>query len=430
MSYVRRLVDVRIDHLLGTFPAAMVVGPRASGKTTTAMRRAGAVIELDDPPQAAAFRADPTAGLAAALRRATRAGNGCVLLDEWQEVPDVLGAVKRLVDRGVPPGSFLLTGSVRATLESASWPGTGRVVHVDMYPMTVLEQRSSGFPDLGVVEAMFAGRCADVPLPSEVPDLAGYVDLIVRGGYPSALGLDVDDRRTWLDSYTEQLMLRDVPELGRSRDPAALRRLFRALVEHTAGITADTEIASAAGVDVRTARRNEGLLDDLRVVSALPAWHSNRFSRLVKARKRYVVDSGLGANVLGVDADAVLTDGGLLGRMLDTFVLAQLRPLLAVEPLAVRAHHLRQQDGRHEVDVLLERADGRVCAIEIKASSTATSSDARHLVWLRDELGDRFAAGIVLHTGPAAYPLGPGITACPVAVLWAEEDPDPLVTQS
>lgn len=385
---------------------------------------------MDDPPQAAALRADPTAGLAAALRRATRAGNGCVLLDEWQEVPDVLGAVKRLVDRGAPAGSFLLTGSVRAALESTSWPGTGRVVHVDMHPMTVLEQRRSIFPAGGVVEAMFLGRCAEIPLPFDLPDLAGYVDLIVQGGYPPAVGLDDADRRIWLGSYADQLVLRDLPELGRTRDPAALRRLLRALVEHTAGITADTEIAAAAGVDVKSVRRNEALFDDLRIVTALPAWHSNRFSRLVKSRKRYVVDPGLGADVLGVDAAAVITDGGLLGRLLDTFVLAQLRPLLAVEPAAVRAFHLRQQDGRREVDVLLERADGRICAIEIKASSTVTPSDARHLAWLRDELGDRFAAGIVLHTGPASYPLGPGIVACPVAVLWAEEDPEPTVTRS
>lgn len=418
LEYVSRLVDPLLTQVLGAFPAAMIVGPRASGKTTTAQRRAGVVVALDDPPQAAAFRADPTAALGAALRRAGGTPQGCVLLDEWQEVPDVLGAVKRLVDRGAPAGSFLLTGSVRAALESASWPGTGRVIHVEMYPMTVGEQRRTDRPVGGAVAAMFDHGIATLSVPDHPPDLVGYVEEIVAGGYPPVLGLAAPARGLWMGGYVDQLVQRDVPELGQTRDPSGARRLLRALVENTAGITADTEIASAAGVDVKTVRRHERLLDDLRVVTALPAWHTNRISRLTKTRKRYVIDPGLAANVLGVDPDAILTRGDLLGRLLDTFVMAQIRPLLALGERPVRAYHLRQQDGRHEIDVVLERADGRICALEIKAGASPTPADARHLSWLRDQLGEQFTVGAVLHTGPGLYQLGDRITACPIAALW------------
>jgi predicted AAA+ superfamily ATPase len=412
-SYLPRLVDERLGAVLARFPAALILGPRASGKTTTARRIAADVVELDDPPQAVPFQADPTAALRYRLERA----DGPVLLDEWQVVPEVLGAVKRAVDGGAGPGSVVLTGSVRAGLVAAAWPGTGRVIEIDMYPMTELEQRATSRVSSTVVAQMFAGGAADLALPA-VPDLVEYVHLALAGGFPPVVGLDQRDRQEWLRSYLQQLVLRDVAELREVRDPAGLNRLVRAIAEHSGGIVADTELSYATDMDVKTVRRHERLLADLRIVDSLPAWHSNRISRLTKARKRFLVDSGLCATLLGADVAGVMRDGGLLGRMLETFVLAQLRPLLVGHQLDVRAYHLRQQDGRHEVDLILESAAGHVVGIEIKAAAAARSTDARHLHWLREQLGDRFVAGIVLGTGRAIYPLGERITHVPIAALW------------
>ncbi|WP_233357247.1 ATP-binding protein [Saccharomonospora iraqiensis] len=413
--YVPRLVDERLCEALEVFPAVLLAGPRAVGKTTTARRFAESVVELDDKAQAAPFRADPSA----ALRAVSEAVSGPVLLDEWQEVPEVLAAVKRAVDREARPGSFILTGSVRAPLTSASWPGTGRVITLNMHPLTVLERSSSGVPQDRFVSALLGGQVSELSVPETPPDLTGYLDLAVVGGYPSVVNLRARPRTLWLDSYVEQLVLRDVPELGDIRDAPALRRLLHALAECTGTMTADTELASAAGMNVKTVRRQERLLDDLRVVWSLPGWYTNRLSRLVKQRKRYATDTGLVAALLDVDTRGLLRNGELLERMLETFVLAQVRPVLeAVRNKAV-AYHLRQQNGRREVDVVLETADGRVVGMEIKASASPSVADTRHLAWLRDELGDRFVAGIVLHTGKSIFPLDERITAVPIAALWA-----------
>ncbi|MGH3631701.1 MAG: ATP-binding protein [Sciscionella sp.] len=414
MSYVPRLVDTRLTELLTTFPAVLVLGPRAVGKTTTARRLAATVVELDDPAQAAQFHADPTAALDATLRRT----DGPLLLDEWQEVPEVLAAIKRAVDRGAQPGSFVLTGSVRALLTSASWPGTGRIITIDMHPMTVLEQYACAPPQTEFVSRLMAGDLATIALPTTMPDLAGYVDLAILGGFPPVLGILGVARTVWLDSYVEQLVLRDVPELGEIRDPAALRRLLYALTESSGRLTADTALAAATDMNVKTVRRQERLLQDLRIISSLPAWHTNRLSRLIKQRKRYAIDTGLATTLLGTDSAAVLANGDLLGRILETFVIAQLIPLLGMTARRIRTYHLRQHDGRHEIDVLLEGPNGRIAGIEIKASASPARADARHLMWLRDELPELFTAGIVLHTGKVSYSLDRDIMAIPIAALW------------
>ena len=83
-----------------------------------------------------------------------------------------------------------------------------------------------------------------------------------------------------------------------------------------------------------------------------------------------------------------------------------------------RLHRLRQEQGRHEVDLIAELGGRRIVAIEVKASAAPDTSDARHLAWLRDALGPRFCAGVVLHTGPRAFPLGDRLTAVPICTLW------------
>jgi len=130
-EYVLRIVNGLLDEMLASFPAVSLVGPRAAGKTTTAVRRAGTVLRLDQPEIRQSVAASPDAILAG-MRRP-------VILDEWQEVPDVLGAVKRAVDDDPAPGRFILTWSVRAELESRVWPGTGRILQILMYGFSVRE---------------------------------------------------------------------------------------------------------------------------------------------------------------------------------------------------------------------------------------------------------------------------------------------------
>lgn len=406
-GYLPRLVDELLRDLLAELPAVLVVGPRAAGKTTTAARLASAVVRLDRPAEAAVFRADPDAALASF--------DEPIMLDEWQEVPTVLGAVKRAIDVDPRPGRFLLTGSVRADIDAETWPGTGRVVRVAMMPMTVrerLERTTRPFIDR-VID--------DEPLEpaSAVTDLRGYVSLALQGGFPELLRLSEQGRRRWIESYVDQLLTRDAALVDRGRDPARLRRYLEAYALNSAGLVQDNTLYDAAGIDRRTAVAYEGLLLNLQVVDALPAWTSNRLKRLTLAPKRYLVDPALLAGIVGVTETAVLRDGDLLGRVLDTFVAAQLRAEAEVARHRARLFHLRQEQGRREIDLLAEVGAERLVGIEVKATSAPDRASASHLAWLRDRIGDRFVAGVVFHTGPATFSLGEGITAAPISTLWA-----------
>lgn len=407
-AYAPRLVDPLIDRLLAELPALFIVGPRATGKTTTAVRFARTVVQLDREAEAVAFRADPDA----ALRGLTEP----ILLDEWQAVPGVLGAVKRAVDVRPDPGRFLVTGSVRGDLEGELWPGTGRLTRVAMYGLTLREQlgESGG---LAFLDRVAEGD--ELAPAAETPDLRGYIELMLRSGFPEpALRFSDAVRQRWLESYVDQLLTRDVERVDAGRDPARLRRYFEAYALNTGGVVEDKAIYEAAGIDRKTAVGYESLLTNLLVIEALPAWKTNRLKRLVLSPKRHVVDAAVVASILRLDVNAILRDGDLLGRLLDTFVVSQLRAELAVSRSRPRLYHVRQEQGRFEIDVLGELGAGRVVAIEVTANAAPTGSDARHLVGLRDRLGDMFVAGILFHTGPRAFSLADRVTAVPISALW------------
>ena len=409
-TYRPRFVDELIAELLTELSALLLTGPRATGKTTTAIRYAKSVVRLDREAEAVAFRADPDAAL--------RSLEEPILLDEWQVVPGVLGALKRAVDAAPRPGRFIVTGSVRADLEGDTWPGTGRLVRVPMFGMSVREidgaASGTGFLD------RLAARSCTLEVQSNPPDLLAYVELALRGGFPEpALRLSGAARERWLESYVEQLLTRDVEQLAGRRDPARVARYFETLALNSAGVVDEKTLYQRAGINRKTALAYSQVLQNLLVLELVPAWSSNRLKRLARQPKRYVTDPALIGAVLRVDAKGVLRDGDLLGRLLDTFVGAQVRAELHSSSTRPRLFHLRQEGGRHEVDLLAESAGHGIVAIEVKASAAPTLKDARHLVWLREILGDRFVAGAVLHTGPAAYELAPDIVALPICTLWS-----------
>ena len=185
-----------------------------------------------------------------------------------------------------------------------------------------------------------------VTAPDDALSVRDYLDLMLAGSFPEpSLRIPVTARRRWFAGYVEQMITRDVPAVAPRRDPELLRRYLSVLAVNTAGIAAESTLWTAAGINAKTAQAYQSLFQRMFVLDLVPAWFSNRIKRLVKAPKRYLVDPALVAAVLGLGRDAILYGPDMLGRLLDTFVAAQLRAELAASSNDPRLYHLREEQG-------------------------------------------------------------------------------------
>lgn len=406
-----RIAAADLADTLAAHPATLVVGPRGCGKTSLARSGAAHMVRLDVPAEAAFFSADPDAAIAAHP-------DSPLLLDEWQEVPGVIGAVKRAVDAGAPPGRFILTGSVNAEGAGASWPATGRVVSARLGPMAMRELVGRG-RDRGLLPALMTGDIPGGPRP-DAPTLPEYIGLALRSGFPHpALRLGDGAAGAWCRGYVEEITQRDIRALLARADPARLRRYLEAYALNSAGTPDESTLLTAAGIARPTAQGYERALENLFVIRSLPQWGRNRLAALTKAHKRLVVDAGLMAAAARLSPEQILRSGDHIGRVLETFVAAQFAAEAAGPFRDMALTHIRTAGGRREVDLVLDLGDGRVVAIEVKATAAPTPGDARHLAWLRDELGADFVRGVVLHTGSSSFAMGDRIVALPICALWS-----------
>ncbi len=411
-SHLRKPAGRRID--LRTFdrsPALLLVGPRSSGKTTTAVRHSKTILRLDQTGVRNAVANDPDAVLSD--------GDPPILVDEWQLEPSSLGAAKRLIDVNDEPGQFIFAGSAADDLLGMSWPATGCFIRVPMWGLTQRElqgsDRAETFFDT-VADPDFDGRFS---LPRVRPDSNGYIDLATMSGFPQCCKRTNERSRTaWLNSYVDHLVGRDVELIGEVREPLLFRRYLRGIAANTAGSPNATKLIESVGLNRETATRYDTFLERLFAAEQIPAWSSNRLTRVSGRPKRYICDAAIAANLVGVDRRTILRDADLLGRIVDTFVASQLRPELGLGIQPVEMFHLRQ-DGRREIDLILERRDGALLAIEVKAATSVDPTDARHLIWLRDQLSaDQFRVGIVFYTGAHVLQLSERIWAVPICALW------------
>jgi len=184
------------------------------------------------------------------------------------------------------------------------------------------------------------------------------------------------------------------------------------------GTTADAAtIRHAAAVAKATGETYHDLLDRLGLIEELPGWSHNQLKRLTKRPKRHLVDPALAAADHYETAEILQRRPSRSGELFESVVVAQVRATAEAQGLGWRFGHLRSAGGDHEVDLVADLPDGGVVAVEAKLSPRATRADVRHLVTLRDRLGEAFRAGLLVHPGAVAFRLEDRIAAAPLGVL-------------
>lgn len=398
------LVDTRI---------VMIQGARQVGKSTLA-----GLIASDQVSKAVSLDDETTRGFALDDPEGfvTQFPEGLLVIDEIQRAPGLAVALKAEVDRDRMPGRFLVTGSANLLdLTAAQESLAGRVETISLHSFS--QGELEGRPD-SFIDAAFAQREIEHSDSDLTKD--DYLQRACAGGYPEALSRQSPARRSrWYKEYLAQVLNRDASDISGLRRLSDLPRILRLIAARSGSGMVWNTLATDAGIPRRTLDPYVKLLETLYLVFTLPAWAANLTGREVKQPKVFARDTGLLTTLLGISAESLAPSASrnFAGALLETFVVDEVLRQSSWSAQRVSMHHFRDSRG-NEVDLVLETPDGRVVGIEVKAASTVQSKDVGGLVLLRERLGDRFAAGYVLHTGHKFQRAGNRIYAAPISALW------------
>lgn len=410
---VARHVKPRVSESLGDTRIVVVQGARQVGKTTLLSdvvgERDGRLVTFDDELTRAAAKADPVGFL-------EQLPDGLLAIEEVQRVPEMVLALKLVVDRDSRPGRFLLTGSadlLRLPATEDSLAGRAESIELHGFSQGEITGHRETF-----IERLFDGDT----FISHRSTLRrnDYLERAVAGAYPEALSRSTGRRCSqWLDNYLARIVERDAPDISNLQRLGQLPLILRVLAARNAEELNVAGVAGETGIPASTLVPHIELLETLYLLQRVPAWSTNLSKRVVSRPKAMLLDSGLAARLVNVAAAgaAPTASGEVAGHLLEGFVAGELRRQLGWTEQTVRISHYRDRAG-DEIDLIVESDDGRIAGLEVKSTALVGPRDAKWLVKLRDKLGDRFIAGLILHTGATSAPFGERVSAVPIDVLW------------
>ncbi|MEB4592522.1 ATP-binding protein [Candidatus Thiothrix sp. Deng01] len=413
--FTERHLTPRLLTALNGSPIVFISGARQAGKSTLAQ-----ILAAKDYPADYVTFDSPTAMAAAVsnpdffLRRERP-----LIIDEVQLVPGIFRALKkriddlRLADNDSSYGRYLLTGSANImALPKLADALVGRMALLRLYPLSALEVHGR--------EGVFLANLFNNQFPGHAlaSDVEATLATIHAATFPELPGKDAAQRELWFDSYITTLLQRDVRQIAEVEKITLLPSLLRLMASRAGQLVNDSEIARSVGLNAVTGKRYRTLLEFMYLTTDIPPWFRNIEKRLVKAPKAYLLDSNLLCHTLGYRLhDLPLQNPTLFGHVLENFVASELIKQLSFSDTRASLFHFRTSDGK-EVDFVLERPNGQLAGVEVKAAGQVQGSDFKGLRELQQQVGDDFRCGVVLYQGSEIVPFGERLWAMPLAVLW------------
>jgi predicted AAA+ superfamily ATPase len=409
----RNLIGQLIEALADT-PAVLVNGARQTGKSTLVQSKEVVkdgrhYITFDDPGVLAAARSDPNGFLAGLPLPVT--------LDEIQHVPELFPVVKAAIDRRRHPGQFLLTGSANVMLlPKISESLAGRMEILTLWPFSQGEMKNH---QESFVDSLFSPKPVNWSGKFQKLEGEALLEHLVAGGYPPAVARHSPSRRdAWFHSYIMTMLQRDIRDLANIADSTAIPRLLSVVATRAGSLLNFADLSRTMGLPQTTLKRYFALLEGTFLVQLLRPWTRNLGKRVIQTPKVYLNDSGLLAYSLGATVDRLKAEGPLTGAVLENFVMMELRKQCAWSTARPEMFFWRTTSGA-EVDFVLEDRAGKVVGLEVKASATLGSQDARGLRELADTVGKNWLRGVVLYAGREVIPFASNLHGIPMTALWA-----------
>lgn len=411
----RRRAEHLIQEALADTPVVVVQGARQVGKSTLAtqiLEGSGIpLLTLDTTATLNAARDDPDSFV-------RQRPHSMLAIDEVQRAPELLRAVKAVVDEDPRPGRFLLTGS--ANLLSIPGQHESLAGRAETIPLFGLSQGEITGGHDQLTELLLRGDESQLPTARSYLSRHEYLEIICAGSYPQARLRVGRRRQVWFDNYLERILDRDVRDLSRLAHLDRLPRLIRLLAANNAGELVRARVAKEAGIPETSLPSYLDLMTSLYLIQSVPAWRGSLTQRVVARPKVSLLDTGLAARLTNLSPEALAPgspSSHLAGGLVEAFVAGEVRRQSTWAPTPFELFHFRDRNGL-EVDLVLEDDARRVAGIEVKASSTVRAQDFAGLQVLRDKTGPRFTLGAILYTGRESVRFSERLWALPLAALW------------
>ncbi len=367
-KYEPRLIDTLVERKLKSAGAVVLRGPRAVGKTTTALHHAASSVRLDQRKELInAAELIPETLLAGAVPR---------LIDEWQLAPSIWNSIRAEIDARGLPGQFILTGSAAPSADTTRHTGAGRMARLTLRPMTLYEQRiSTGqvrFADLFTKGTTVGGTGG--------PSVPEYAALIVKGGWPALHRLKTDAAMDALADYVDNIADVDLRALDGRPEPVRMAALLKALARNISTeasldkLAAESEIPTGH-LSKPTVRKYLDQLARIFVLEELSAWKPHlRSSILMRVKpKWHFIDPSLATAALGTSPDGLLRDLNAMGLLFESMAVRDLR--VYADGVDANVFHYRDSTGL-EIDAIVERRDGTWIGVEVKLGGERAIQEA------------------------------------------------------
>lgn len=419
-EYYQRVSDkVLLDHLESK-GAVLIEGAKWCGKTTSAKHIAKSVIEMDRPDMTEQYQQMARINPSNLLE-----GEVPHLIDEWQIATNIWNAVRYEVDRRGEFGQFILTGSsVPAALDESMHTGTGRIVRMQMRPMSLFESKDS----TGQVSLMDLFNKKDISAVDN-HSIDEIAFLICRGGWPAALNHSKKVALKQAFDYYDAVVNDDISRVDRvKRDSERTKRTLKSYARNVATqASLETIRSDIISNDVETFDKEAlyGYLNALKrifVIEDSPAWNPNLRSKTAirTSDTRYFVDPSIAVAALGLGPTDLVNNLELMGLIFENLCVRDLR--IYADALDGSVYHYRDKTGL-ECDAVIHLRNGSYGLVEVKLGGDQSINEgAESLLKLTSKIDTekmKKPAFLMVLCGvaPFAYKREDGVFVVPITCL-------------